>query len=174
MSRKQCCLLLATFVGAVVSMSTPFNRKIVFDTDTSPLADYAARETRRYLWLTTGSRSEIVDSSSNDYSSFSDETIFVGSVSTAYKRFGFEFSEHSDSEPFAVRRMGSVVCLTGKDKTHMLYAVWSFAEMPGDRFELHGDIIPDPTIELPYARYAHAPLPIENALVTKTPVFAYR
>ena len=74
----------------------------------------------------------------------------------------------------AVRRMGSVVCLTGKDKTHLLYAVWSFAEMPGVRFELHGDIIPDPTIELPYARYAHAPLPIENALVTKTPVFAYR
>ena len=28
------------FVGAVVSMSTPFNRKIVFHTDTSPLADY--------------------------------------------------------------------------------------------------------------------------------------
>ena len=83
----------------------------------------------------------------------------------------------------AVSRAGAAVLLLGTGAVDRLYAVYTLAERLGARFDLHADVLPDPTAPggLPLAHCSAAPLPIEEeeeaaaaAAAVAVPTFEYR
>ena len=97
----------------------------------------------------------------------------------------FDIATHDQFvSPQRDRRTRSLVVLLGAGNLNRLYAVYTFAEkFLGVFFDLHGDVLPDPTAAggLPLAMYAERPLPppapgatTSSSFEVEQPMFDFR
>lgn len=116
--------------------------------DAGPLARFAAKEIRRYIYLRSDRLLPI--QTGNEITSNQD-MIVIGSKgqSPLSGRFGEQVGDLEPQEYLikTVRHSGrSVLWIVGGDAVGLLYGSYRFAETLGVRFYLHGDTIPDQKI----------------------------
>ena len=190
-------LTLCLCAAASAAAAPPFSRAIFYS---QPGDEHAAREARRYIFLTTGGWSALhlsTNSSSRtlrgwldgaDGASEQREAIVITSPEALLAELGSRAAASSSSSSAAaaelvgdahtVTRTGNAVLLLGGTTEGRLYAAYTLAERLGVRFDSHADLLPDPTAPggLPLARCASSPLPVDSAATatSSTPTFAYR
>jgi hypothetical protein len=64
-----------------------------------------------------------------------------------------------DTQPYRLRGDGQTLTITGGSDVAVLYGVYHFAEEPGVRIYLHGDVIPDDRSPLNMKALRHSPCP---------------
>ena len=155
-----------------------FERRIVYNSSFSASDKFAAKEARRYLYTMVGSLPDLVDLGDNnaDFASLkdmgrtADETIFIADPTSALMK-GRSFSYPG---PFSLQKCeGNIILVLGRSGNDRLYGVYSLMERLGIRFELHNDVLPDPSRRLPNDQ----PLPAsatDPQLRISDPLFAYR
>eukprot|EP01065_Artemidia_motanka_P023929 TRINITY_DN28586_c0_g1_i1.p1 TRINITY_DN28586_c0_g1~~TRINITY_DN28586_c0_g1_i1.p1 ORF type:complete len:929 (+),score=311.43 TRINITY_DN28586_c0_g1_i1:88-2874(+) len=185
--------------AAAVAVAAGFERRIFYDG--SPRSRgrwalagdaYVARELRRYVYHATGALPSLADTRSNASGAVAEwlgqggarEAVVLtspgGGLASAgcpALRTALAVSAEDGAHAVVVCPMGAsrVTALVGAGDTGRLYAVATAAEQLGIRFEVHGDVLPDPTQSggLPLRAHASAHLPLQHA-VLDSPLFTTR
>jgi hypothetical protein len=189
-------MFLLSLLAASSATETYFSRAIVYE-----LADrFAAHELRRYILKTTGSLAQLVDATNADDLAVTLQTANETLVlATSDGKLFTDLSVHlsppdqeciladtnsiRNNEHSGVHMIktliessdhGRIHVLVGNDPTSVLYSVYTAAEKLGVRFELAGDVLPDPTNGgLPLSSCKSQTLPAIETPVA-TPTFDYR
>lgn len=147
-----CGLLLFSFLS--LSGNAQPEKKIIIRGEPSSIQeDLAAKELRRYIYLRTGTASEILD---HRKSATAGADLVVGMKSQAgLKPYLSETQlsprvEALETQQYLIKTVssarGRVLLIVGGDPLGVLYGAYAFIEHLGVRFYLDGDVIPDEKI----------------------------
>ena len=161
-------LLIAT------SCSSAAHVRIVAYRD--PELEFAAREARRYIRLTTGAHAALVKVDDLAVLPSHDEAVVISTKDGLPADLAADLPALAMSGHHSMRASPTTVLAVGADRTGVLYAAYELAQQLGIVFALHGDILPDATKALPLARCASAPLStcVRMRSIDLSPEFAHR
>jgi hypothetical protein len=148
--------------------------------------NYAARELARYVYLVSGDYPTLIYGNLSTFDldlTTSVETILIGAprseliLAAAGEALAASFSDvttlNETGRHSVTRTSPFVVAIGGETPKARLYGVYTAAEQLGVRFELHQDVVPDPT--------AYGGLPLRNVAILpfvdvppSAPTFDYR
>ena len=162
-------------ITALVGVAgAPFSRTIFYD----PSDEFAAREARRYILLTTGGLSDLRKSADAPTEWLmrqqSGEAVVITSK---WQSIFSDAPQSSDLPPLGESEHAlsqtsfgnhTLTLLIGGGSVGRLYSAYTLAESLGVRFSPNGDTLPDPTAPggLPLAAHARAPLPLARCVPT--------
>jgi len=149
--------LLSLLVLAAVATARD-QLEIVIPAGSSGLERFAAREVRRYVYLTTGELLPVVDATSAPRAG-----IVVGRRSSPVIEALLGQAPPATAGEYWIETHvahGRALVVAGADETATLYGAYRLAEHLGVRFYLHGDVIPDRhrKLDLPFIEEHRAPL----------------
>lgn len=154
----------------LVSFSVSIHGQVVIHPDNPEPNEYlAAKEVRRYIYLRTGQLWSVM--SKNEYTSdpnaLSQPTaVILGTYANdcmkEYRKFlGKRPEKNTYIAHTVVQENKKTILLSGESARDVLYATYSFVEMMGVRFYLHGDHYSDkqiPDMEIPQINERRKPL----------------
>ena len=156
-----------------VSVSAAELRRRVVYTDVE--LEFSAREVRRYMRLATGHHADEISliADCNELAATSsrfNETVLLttGACAQIHLSAPLLASHHT------IISNDQVILIAGVTAQDVLFGAYTFAEQLGIHFSLHGDILPDPNMPLPLAKYAHQSLSGHVKSVLSSPQFDYR
>ena len=163
----------------LASASTEHVRIVAYG---EPQLEFAARETRRYIRLTTGAHADLVRLNASTLSQY-DELILIATsryarnfAATNLPKLATTLPTTLAREHHSIRVTNAHVLIVGGSRSGALFGAYTLAEQLGVVFTLHGDILPDATKPLPHARCANAPLStcLSVTALDLTPTFDHR
>ena len=168
-------MMILFLFGAIIlsrASAAEFRRRVVYS---NAELEFSAREVRRYMRLATGHHSDEMSlledcDELGATSSHFNETVFLttGTCAQMHLSSPLATSQHR------IITGDRIILLIGAAPQDVLFGAYTFAEQLGIHFSLHGDILPDPNLPLPLAKYAHQPLSGHVKSVLSTPQFDYR
>jgi hypothetical protein len=134
-------LILSTSFG-LVGQSAKSHVSIVCPQNASTNIYLAAKEVRRYIYLTTG------------------ELLSISSSLSSKSSIVLKTDKGMREQEYRLKTEGDMLTISGGSDVAVLYGVYAFAEKLGVRFYIHGDVIPDGKIafKLPELDERHQPL----------------
>lgn len=121
------CLCVLLF-GIDFQMNGQEVKQIILPNDTSRLLSFSAKEVQKYIYLRT--------------------KLFVpiqlGKTGNSFSK-SIILREDNDlsAEEYSIEKDGNNLYINGGSDIAVLYGIYSYAELLGVRFALHGDVIPD-------------------------------
>lgn len=134
-------LILSTGFGSV-GQPIKSHVTIVCPQNAPANIDLAAKEIRRYVYLTTG------------------ELLSISSSVSSKSSIILKIVENLVKQEYRLKTEGEMLTISGGSDVAVLYGAYAFAEKLGVRFYIHGDVIPDGKIafNLPQLDETHNPL----------------
>jgi hypothetical protein len=164
---------LLTLFCALTCASAAHVRIVAYS---DPGLEFAAREARRYIRLTTGAHAALVKVDDLAVLPSHDEAVLISTKAGLPAERAVELPALAAAGQHALRASSTALLAVGADRTGALYAAYELAQQLGVVFALHGDVLPDATKALPLARCASAPLStcIRVQSIDLAPEFAHR